>query len=131
MRYAGLFDYRLSVADDIHPEELLIPPMLVQPFVENAIEHGFRNIGYKGLLTIQFEIRDNQLHITVADNGQGITDKEPGVQKKQSLAQTILKERMQVLFTSDCRRARFDIENKAEHGGRGVTVYIIIPVIKD
>ncbi|WP_157962804.1 histidine kinase [Chitinophaga deserti] len=131
MRYAGLFDYEISVAEGICPGELLIPPMLIQPFVENSIEHGFRNISYKGMLTIRFEVKDERLTINVADNGQGIIDKRSGVQKKQSLAQAILKERIQVLFKSDCQRARFDIENKAGAGGRGVTVHIILPVIKD
>ncbi|MGN7720712.1 histidine kinase [Chitinophaga sp. 22620] len=131
MRYAALFDYEIGVAEDIRPGELLIPPMLIQPFVENSIEHGFRNISYKGMLTIRFEAKDERLTITVIDNGQGIVDKGTDVQKKQSLAQTILKERIQVLFKSDCQRARFDIENKAGAGGRGVTVHIILPVIKD
>lgn len=131
MRYAGLFDYSVQVAEGIYPDELLIPPMLVQPFAENAIEHGFRNISYKGRLVIRFQVRDGQLHITVADNGLGIVEKGPGEQKRQSLAQTILKERLQALFQPDCQRARFEIENKSESGGRGVSVHIIIPVIKD
>lgn len=131
MRYAGLFDYEISVAEGICPGELLIPPMLIQPFVENSIEHGFRNISYQGMLTIRFEVKDERLTINVVDNGQGIIDKGSGVQKKQSLAQAILKERIQVLFKSDCQRARFDIENKAGAGGRGVVVHIILPVIKD
>ncbi|MGX5817045.1 tetratricopeptide repeat-containing sensor histidine kinase [Chitinophaga lutea] len=131
MRYAGLFDYSVEVAEGIHPQELLIPPMLVQPFAENAIEHGFRNIGYKGMLRICFQVRAGQLHITVEDNGQGIVEKGPGEQKKQSLAQTILKERLQVLFQPDCQRARFEIENKSASGGRGVSAYIVIPAISD
>ncbi len=131
MRYAGLFEYEIGVAEDIRPDELLIPPMLIQPFVENSIEHGFRNISYKGLLIIRFEVKDERLRITVIDNGQGIVDKVYDGQKKQSLAQTILKERLQVLFKSDCQLARFDIENKVGTNERGVAVHIVLPVIKD
>ncbi len=131
MRYAGLFEYEIGVAEDIRPDELLIPPMLIQPFVENSIEHGFRNISYKGLLIIRFEVKDERLRITVIDNGQGIVDKVYDGQKKQSLAQTILKERLQVLFKSDCQLARFDIENKVGADERGVAVHIVLPVIKD
>ncbi|WP_205686955.1 histidine kinase [Chitinophaga rhizosphaerae] len=131
MRYPGLFDYKVELAEGTCPEELLIPPMIIQPFVENSIEHGFRNIQYKGMLTIGFALRDGKLNITVNDNGKGITEKSPGEQKKQSLAQTILKERFQALFTTDCQRARFDVENKANTGGRGVSVHILIPEIRD
>lgn len=131
MRYPGLFDYKVELAEGTCPEELLIPPMIIQPFVENSIEHGFRNIQYKGMLTIGFALRDGKLNITVDDNGKGITEKSPGEQKKQSLAQTILRERFQALFTTDCRRANFDVENKADTGGRGVSVHILIPEIRD
>ncbi|HEY9260275.1 sensor histidine kinase, partial [Chitinophaga sp.] len=132
MRFAGIFDYEVTVADNLYPEEILIPPMLVQPFVENAIEHGFRNIQYKGMLRVSFRAVNNQVLILVDDNGTGITPKEEGQQKKKrSLAGIILKERLQVLFKSNGQEANFDIENKTGDGAHGVTVRIVIPEIKD
>jgi hypothetical protein len=53
MRFANMFDYRIDV-QNLDTEAIMIPPMLLQPFVENAIEHGFKNIGYKGQLQISF-----------------------------------------------------------------------------
>lgn len=131
MRFVGLFDYGIKVDEQLYPENILIPPMLVQPFVENAIEHGFRNIDYKGMLTISFKVANGQMFITVEDNGKGMTAKEPNEQKKQSLAGTILKERLEVLFNSQGQEAKFDIEDKKNSGGRGVVVHIVIPEIKD
>lgn len=131
MRFAGLFDYRISVAEQLHQDDLLIPPMLVQPFVENAIEHGFRNIGYKGLLSVSFRSENGRMLITVDDNGTGLGAKVVNGQKKQSLAGTILKERLDVLFNSRGQEAKFEIENKKENGRHGVTVHIVIPAIKD
>lgn len=131
MRFVGLFDYRINVGEQLYPETILIPPMLIQPFVENAIEHGFRNIDYKGMLTIFFNVANGQMFITVEDNGKGMTAKEPNEQKKQSLAGTILKERLEVLFNSQGQEAKFDIEDKKNSGGQGVVVHIVIPEIKD
>lgn len=131
MRFSGLFDYRINVDPHLYPENVLIPPMLVQPFVENAIEHGFRNIDYKGILTIFFKTDNQQMFITIEDNGKGMTIKEPGEQKKQSLAGIILKERLEVLFKSQGQYANFDIEDRKDSGGQGVAVHIVIPEIKD
>jgi len=131
MRFAGLFDYRIDVDKHLYPENMLIPPMLVQPFVENSIEHGFRNIDYKGILTISFRAENEQMFITVEDNGRGMTAKEPNDQKKQSLAGTILKERLEVLFKSQGQEANFDVTDKKNGGGKGVVVNIVIPEIKD
>lgn len=131
MRFAGAFDYQVAIADDLYPQDVLIPPMLVQPFVENAIEHGFRSLSHKGILTVSFRAENNQLFILVDDNGKGIVHKEEGQQKKRSLAGIILKERLEALFKSSGQEARFEIENKENHGMHGVTVRIIIPEIKD
>ena len=131
MRFYGLFDYKIEVGGEIYPESILIPPMLIQPFVENAIEHGFRNIDYKGILTIVFKGENEQLHIIVEDNGNGLGAKEPGEQKKQSLASIILKERLEVLFKSQGQDAYYHIEDKKDQDSRGVKVTIVIPQIKD
>ncbi len=131
MRFSGLFDYRIDVDQHLYPENVLIPPMLIQPFVENAIEHGFRNIDYKGILTIFFKTDNHQMFITIEDNGKGMTIKEPNEQKKQSLAGIILKERLEVLFKSQGQYAKFDIEDRKNSGGQGVAVHIVIPEIKD
>lgn len=133
MRFAGLFDYQIST-NHLEAENILIPPMLVQPFVENAIEHGFRNIAYHGSLAINFQTVKNQLQIIVDDNGCGVSAKA-AVQTKKSLAQVILKERLDVLFNSANQSANqqagFQLEDKSEKGGRGVMVKINIPLVKD
>lgn len=131
MRFAGLFDYKIKVDGDIYPEDYLVPPMLIQPFVENAIEHGFRNINYKGHLSIIFSVKNKQMFITVEDNGVGMISKEPGDQKKQSLASIILKERLEVLFNTKGQEAKYEIEDKKRKGEHGVVVNIVIPEIKD
>ena len=75
MRYAGVFNYEITVDNELDIDEILIPPMLIQPFVENTIEHGFRNITYKGLLKISFKVDGESLVINIDDNGSGLTKK--------------------------------------------------------
>ena len=131
MRYKDMFDYKINIASDLYLPGTLIPPMLIQPFVENAIEHGFRNIDYKGLITITFTLENEQLIIFVDDNGKGIETKSVNDQKKQSLAGTILKERLDVVFNSQGQEAKYEQMDKKHDGGHGYTVRIVIPEIKD
>lgn len=131
MRYKDMFDYKITTASDLYLPGILIPPMLIQPFVENAIEHGFRNIDYKGLITITFDVENEQLIILVDDNGKGIETKSINDQKKQSLAGTILKERLDVLFNSQGQEAKFEQTDKKRDGNHGYSVRIVIPEIKD
>ncbi|TCD16856.1 sensor histidine kinase [Pedobacter psychrodurus] len=130
MRYHHLFDYEI-VADELDTESTLIPPMLVQPFIENAIEHGFRNIQYRGMLKIQFKLANEQLLITVDDNGSGITKKGKLQSGKTSLAQVILKQRLQVLFKLDCQQANFAMVDKKINNDKGIKVQITIPAVYD
>lgn len=131
MRFVGLFDYEISVDEDTSAENTFIPPMLIQPFVENAIEHGFRNIPYKGLLKLSFSVRDQQMQISVDDNGTGFTEKGKSEYKKQSLASIILKERLEVLFKSKGEEAKFETQDKKQFGKNGVVVHIVIPEMTD
>ena len=131
MRYKDMFDYKITASTDLYLPGILIPPMLIQPFVENAIEHGFRNIDYKGLITVDFTVENEQLIIMVDDNGKGIEKKIPNEQKKQSLAGTILKERLDVLFNSQGQEAKFEQTDKKQTGSHGYTVRIVIPELKD
>lgn len=66
------FDYKFKIDPNIDSEYLQIPPLIIQPFTENAIWHGLRNRTDKGLLeVIVNEIDDETLQIIVQDNGIG------------------------------------------------------------
>ena len=71
IRFTGKFEYRIDIADDIDPEILKIPPMLAQPFIENAIEHGVRHRETPGHIGIRLRLRDHTLIFEVEDDGVG------------------------------------------------------------
>ncbi|WP_435624694.1 tetratricopeptide repeat-containing sensor histidine kinase [Flagellimonas sp.] len=71
-RFADKFDYKIEIEPSIDVEAFHIPPMLLQPYIENAIWHGLRYKEEKGLLHIQLEPLDNDtLKIEIIDDGIG------------------------------------------------------------
>jgi sensor histidine kinase YesM len=73
LRFADSFNYTIELSSNIEPDELLIPTLLGQPFVENAVEHGMKSIeNQTGLIHINFYIENNNLIYEIDDNGSGI-----------------------------------------------------------
>ncbi len=66
------FDYKITIDDTIEKDYVKIPPMLLQPFIENAIKHGLKYIdNKKGLIEVNFSEKNNLLECSVIDNGIG------------------------------------------------------------
>ena len=97
------FTYELSFDSDLDPEEVLIPPMLVQPFVENAIRHGIMAVKRPGKLEVRFWVMDNFLHCAVKDNGMGIYQAQQAKKSvhHQSLALEVTRQRIESLSGSN------------------------------
>lgn len=88
------FTYNISVSEQIKQDYTFVPPMLVQPFSENAIKHGARE-GIKGNIEIHFTLdTNNKLLVSVKDNGKGFSDKQTQTEHK-SLALKITKQRLE------------------------------------
>lgn len=72
LRFKDKIDYSIDVADNIDTSAVLIPPMLVQPYVENCMRHGLRHkIEGRGYIRISMCLTDGKLIIVVEDNGIG------------------------------------------------------------
>lgn len=71
-RFQDKFEYTVEVDPEIDINEYMIPPMLLQPYVENAVWHGLRYKTEKGLLSICFQKATSEsIEITITDNGIG------------------------------------------------------------
>lgn len=70
-RFKDKFDYTFQVDDTIDTSDIELPPMIIQPFIENAVWHGLRYRNEKGLLEIGIHQKNEQLQITISDNGIG------------------------------------------------------------
>ncbi len=97
LRFNNKFTYNIIFSENIDKENTLIPPMLIQPFIENAIEHGFTNDIEKPNLNISFSLKENRIFIKVEDNGKGIDNKKTTKENHQSLAIQITEERLSIL----------------------------------
>ena len=71
LRFEGKFNFEILVSPELKNTDPAIPPMLIQPFVENAILHGFTNIDYTGKITVSYSEEENHIVCEVADNGIG------------------------------------------------------------
>jgi LytS/YehU family sensor histidine kinase len=71
LRFDDKFDYSLIIDPEINTENIKIPPMLAQPFVENAIEHGILGLDSPGRIMINFSFVTNSVLIEITDNGIG------------------------------------------------------------
>lgn len=91
--YNNKFSYTISIEEAIEAETIFLPPMLTQPFIENAIKHGLSNKSENGKIAIHFYLKESRLFFEVTDNGKGFeTDKK--ITNHKSLAMTITKERL-------------------------------------
>ncbi len=97
-RFEEKFDYFINVSDTISPGEMTIPPLLLQPFVENSIEHGFKNKKDKGLITINISGTQNRISYEITDNGSGFSK---SVQTDKQHAIDVFKKRMRLLDKKD------------------------------
>lgn len=66
------FDYKIQVSDSLEQDYVELPPMILQPFIENAIKHGLKTVeGKKGYIEVAFREQDGILECSVTDNGIG------------------------------------------------------------
>lgn len=71
-RFEGKFDYTIQVSKEVNPEHIMIPSMVLQPYLENAIWHGLVPKNREGLLEMSIQKNNSEgTVITIADNGIG------------------------------------------------------------
>jgi tetratricopeptide (TPR) repeat protein len=91
--YNHKFDFSIFVQDEIETDSTFLPPMLTQPFIENAIKHGLSNRDANGKIEVKFFLESGKLFFEVTDNGKGF-DASKTFSNHKSLAMTITKERL-------------------------------------
>ncbi len=129
LRMKGAFSYNINVNDEIDGETTLIPAMILQPFVENAVLHGIRYLqNEKGNIQIAFKTEKEHLTITVEDNGVGMAKaQELEIKNKHtSYGGAIVKKRLALLnqlYGFNILLNFIDLQNE-DHTFRGTKVII-------
>lgn len=128
LRFGDKFTYTIKADDVVEADDILIPPMLAQPFIENALEHGMSHITEGGLITVDFFIQTENLIMEIKDNGHGIGQKNE-YSNHTSLATTITRERIELMNSKSRFKIQFDItEAYPGQERKGVKVRFSIPL---
>jgi ligand-binding sensor domain-containing protein len=112
LRFDDKFDYTIDVDKSVDTEFIGIPPMIIQPYVENSIIHGLINKSDKGKISICFVLIDNYIKCVIKDNGIGrdkaMEIKKSSGLKRESQGMQITKERLDIL--SKDQNEQFDVQ---------------------
>lgn len=135
LRFKDKFEYEIRVGEQIDTASINIPPMLIQPYIENAIWHGLMHKAGGGKVTVSLEQRDNNLLCTVEDNGIGrarameLSPKRPG-NNRQSMGMKITEDRIDIINKLYDANTHVTITDLHDAAGTpcGTRVVLTIPI---
>lgn len=118
LRFTDSFRFNISIDPQIDQETTTLPPMLLQPFLENAIEHGMKKIQGKrqGEISLSISTSKNTLILQVSDNGPGFANENKNKDKHISHAMNITKERIEAINHLKKYRIALDISENKSYG---------------
>ena len=129
-RFKDKFEYKIYVDESLDDDDFEIPPMLIQPYIENAIWHGLRYKENSGNLSLKLTKRENDLHIAISDNGIGRKKsaelKTNNQKKNRSTALRNIKERIQIVNELHGLKINVSIKD-FNKDGTGTIVELIVP----
>jgi ligand-binding sensor domain-containing protein len=138
VRFNSKMDYRLEVDESVDKDELQIPPMLIQPYVENGIRHGLRHKKTgKGLITVSIRMLEDSLQVIVEDNGIG---REMSARYKtrehieyQSRGMSLTADRIRMLNSINRQQIHVWVEDlrDAAEGALGTRIILMFPLFHD
>lgn len=119
------FSYRVQIDESLDAENLSIPPMFTQPFVENAIIHGVQHME-NGEITVQYQDSGSTISVAIKDNGKGVAATSQNANSlHKSMGTSITKQRMENLLKSENYPVTLEVISKNEpHGPQGTTVML-------
>lgn len=122
------FKYTLQVDENIDTSSISVPPMLMQPFVENAIEHGFNNNFENAEISILIHFTDSKLSCIIKDNGLGINKTSTSKRKsKKSVSTQISAERLKIMSKELKVETGLTIEDRSQFNEQGTIVTLTLP----
>jgi tetratricopeptide (TPR) repeat protein len=133
-RFEDRFDYEIIYGQDLEIEHLEVPPLIIQPYVENAIWHGLMHKGDKGHLSIEFHQDKNTLCCRINDDGVGRKRagelKSKSASKNKSLGMQITAHRLALINGLNAKAATVEVTDLVDSSGEacGTSVLLKIPI---
>jgi len=135
LRFQHRFEYQIILSDDLDVTSIKLPPLILQPYVENAIKHGLIPKEGPGHLTITISEIESQLHLTIADDGigryqSGLINANANHQHR-SIGMQVTSERIDFLNKQHADNSNVSIHDLTDAEGKasGTEINIQIPVI--
>jgi LytS/YehU family sensor histidine kinase len=136
LRFENSFDYQVSIAPQLETESIVIPALLLQPYIENAIWHGLMPLkNRKGAISLTIVEQDEFLKIIITDNGVGrkasdLIKKKIVNKNHQSIGMELTGKRIEV-FGQESKFSLQIIDNyDPDNNSTGTTVEIVLPMIE-
>jgi anti-sigma regulatory factor (Ser/Thr protein kinase) len=135
LRFENKFDYEIDVDPHIDTLRIMIPNMLIQPYVENAVKHGIQNKMDTGMVKISLKKGENEIYYVIEDNGIGIRKslelKQHEDIMQKSSGMEITRNRINMLNLDQKENERLEITDLSEENAEktGTKVEITIPII--
>ena len=125
-RQPDKFTYQIYISEDLDPDNVLVPPMILQPFIENCIWHAFPEMNQKGLIEIHFKKEEDRLLCSVEDNGVGRINGNTRIERK-SMGVAITESRIKILREQSGFQGELHMIDKTS--GSGTRVEVTLPLI--
>jgi hypothetical protein len=129
-RFPTKFDYHFDIDPDLKTQDINIPPMLIQPFVENAVWHGLRYLDEKGTLNVEIKREGDNLKVGIKDSGIGREQskklKTDSQKSRQSVGISNIENRLKLLGEIYGSRLQVNISDM-NADGTGTVVEMSIP----
>jgi tetratricopeptide (TPR) repeat protein len=130
MRFENRFSYTLEIDESLITDCAMVPPMITQPFVENAIEHGQLHTIDNGHITIRISQVNNMIQIQISDNGVGRkgAQKTKKIKSHKSMAINITKERIEIINFKYKKQGSIQMDDLDKKKQTGTVVTILLPL---
>jgi len=133
LRLENSFDYSITFTNTIDAGNVSIPPMLLQPFCENAIWHGFKNKEGQGHININIRTEDHLLECIITDDGigrkQAALFKRKSSKNEGSMGLEITRERLALFSEENNAEADFEMEDLVDEIGQGKGTRVILKIV--
>lgn len=133
LRFNKKFEFNITKSSDLE-DDMALPPLLLQPFVENAIMHGLIPKKERGYIDVDFSIENQSLVCKIIDNGIGFNKskeiKENLVSVHKSMALDITRKRLEMMEAITAKTSHVEIEERVAPNGEimGTIVILKLPV---
>jgi tetratricopeptide (TPR) repeat protein len=121
------FSLKIQLDQSLTHEEYIVPSMIFQPFIENAIEHGFKKLNKPGILEVDFKTSESTLMITITDNG--IWEENQTSANHVSRATQITRDRIDLIRQKFSFPAKLSVNRDSENGT--TIVQIVLPLLTE